>query len=233
MGFKDVMKSFLYETVEDDEFEEEEEVSTQQPISTTPASTIQPEVEPQPVNEMPATMPEPNVPAQPELYVEPQVVAQPQSGQFLNAIEDVVEVAEKEKANRFKGVRAQVNRANRNVVVRQDYTSIISPIYGDVSEDQKDATLVHDAINLTKPIDSSEMTTIISPIFGATQAPKAQKKAKSNVVKVDSKKKAAPRKEAEPVVKNSKESKTTDLASFLSRPASQSAKEQTETESLD
>lgn len=217
MGFKDVMKSFLYETVEDDELEEEEEVSTpertlpnflkrhtptqetSQPTSQTPTETVQPE---QPVVETE------------NLYVEPQVVVQPQSSQFLDAIEDVVETQE-EKTTRPSYIRPQVNRANRNTIIRQDYSSIISPIYGDVKEDQKDATLVHDAFNLTKPVDASEMTTIISPIFGAPQT------TKQPVVKVDSKRKAAPRKEAEPIVTASKESSSSDLASFLSRPAGQ------------
>lgn len=223
MGFKDVMKSFLYETVEDDELEEEEEVSTpertlpnflkrhtptqetSQPTSQTPTETVQPEQLEQP--EQPVVETE-------NLYVEPQVVVQPQSSQFLDAIEDVVETQE-EKTTRPSYIRPQVNRANRNTIIRQDYSSIISPIYGDVKEDQKDATLVHDAFNLTKPVDASEMTTIISPIFGAPQT------TKQPVVKVDSKRKAAPRKEAEPIVTASKESSSSDLASFLSRPAGQ------------
>lgn len=223
MGFKDVMKSFLYETVEDDELEEEEEVS--QPERTLPnflkrntqkEETPQPTVETTAVETTPVQSEQTSV-APENLYVEPQVVAQPQSGQFLDAIEDVVETKPQEKT-RSSIIRPQVNRVNRNTIVRQDYSSIISPIYGDVKEDQKDATLVHDAINLTKPIDSSEMTTIISPIFGAPQA------TKQSVVKVDSKRKAAPRKEAEPVVTVSKESSSSDLASFLSRPAGQQAK---------
>lgn len=223
MGFKDVMKSFLYETVEDDELEEEEEVSTpertlpnflkrytptqetSQPTSQTPTETVQPEQPEQP--EQPVVETE-------NLYVEPQVVVQPQSSQFLDAIEDVVETQE-EKTTRPSYIRPQVNRANRNTIIRQDYSSIISPIYGDVKEDQKDATLVHDAFNLTKPVDASEMTMIISPIFGAPQT------TKQPVVKVDSKRKAAPRKEAEPIVTASKESSSSDLASFLSRPAGQ------------
>ena len=124
---------------------------------------------------------------------------------------------QEEKTTRPSYIRPQVNRANRNTIIRQDYSSIISPIYGDVKEDQKDATLVHDAFNLTKPVDASEMTTIISPIFGAPQT------TKQPVVKVDSKRKAAPRKEAEPIVTASKESSSSDLASFLSRPAGQPA----------
>lgn len=225
MGFKDVMKSFLYETVEDDELEEEEEVST--PERTLPnflKRNTPTEETPQPTAQTPTETVQPEQPEQPEqpvvetenLYVEPQVVAQPQSSQFLDAIEDVVETQE-EKTKRPSYIRPQVNRANRNTIIRQDYSSIISPIYGDVKEDQKDATLVHDAFNLTKPVDASEMTTIISPIFGAPQT------TKQPVVKVDSKRKAAPRKEAEPTVTASKESSSSDLASFLSRPAGQPA----------
>lgn len=222
MGFKDVMKSFLYETVEDDELEEEEEVST--PERTLPnflKRKTPTEETPQPTAQTPAETVQPVQPEQPvveteNLYVEPQVVAQPQSSQFLDAIEDVVETQE-EKTTRPSYIRPQVNRANRNTIIRQDYSSIISPIYGDVKEDQKDATLVHDAFNLTKPVDASEMTTIISPIFGAPQT------TKQPIVKVDSKRKAAPRKEAEPIVTASKESSSSDLASFLSRPAGQPA----------
>ena len=231
MGFKDVMKSFLYETVEDDELEEEEEVSTPdrtlpnflkrhtptqetlQPTSQTPTETVQPEQLEQ-LEQL--EQPEQPVVETENLYVEPQVVVQPQSSQFLDAIEDVVETQE-EKTTRPSYIRPQVNRANRNTIIRQDYSSIISPIYGDVKEDQKDATLVHDAFNLTKPVDASEMTMIISPIFGAPQT------TKQPVVKVDSKRKAAPRKEAEPIVTASKESSSSDLASFLSRPAGQPA----------
>ena len=223
MGFKDVMKSFLYETVEDDELEEEEEVST--PERTLPNflkrnSNTPTEETPQPTPETPTetVVPEQPVVETENLYVEPQVVAQPQSSQFLDAIEDVVEPQEQEKSTRPSYIRPQVNRANRNTIIRQDYSSIISPIYGDVKEDQKDATLVHDAFNLTKPVDASEMTTIISPIFGAPQT------TKQPVVKVDSKRKAAPRKEAESIVTASKESSSSDLASFLSRPAGQPAK---------
>lgn len=222
MGFKDVMKSFLYETVEDDEFEEEEEVSTPErtlpnflkrnnQTNTPVEEAVQPTVEAAPAVQEQDVVPTEN------LYVEPQVVAQPQQSQFLDAIEDVVETKPQEKT-RPSYVRPQINRANRNTIVRQDYTSIISPIYGDVKEDQKDATLVHDAINLTKPLDSSEMTTIISPIFGAPN------QTKKPVVKADTKRKAAPRKEAEPIVTVAKESSSADLADFLSRPAGKATK---------
>lgn len=239
MGFKDVMKSFLYETVEDDELEEEEEVEVSAPQrslpsflkrNNTPAETPAPTpatpavAAPAPAIQE-ATVTDANVISQPGLYVEPQVSAQPQSGQFLSAIEDVVE--EKPKPSRTRQSRPQINRANRANVIRQDYSSIISPIYGDIKEEEKDTNMVHDAINLTKPVDASEMTAIISPIFG-TREPNSSA---SGPVKVNHKnsdhkrKKAAPRKEVVTETEaDPKETGSADLASYLSRPAGQTSK---------
>ncbi|UNT92551.1 hypothetical protein [Allobaculum sp. Allo2] len=54
-----------------------------------------------------------------------------------------------------------------------DYSAVLSPIFGNLPEDQKDVDAVHDAINLPEPQDHSDMIQIISPMYGTTPKPKS------------------------------------------------------------
>lgn len=242
MGFKDMMKSFLYENVEDDdqdleEEEEEVEVSapqadkhsflrkkqTAQPASQTPSpeavQTAAPAAAPvypapqsapaaasqsgqtpsasaNPYAAAPAYTPEYTNPA---LYTEPKIsagVPAADSGNFLSRIDDVIEQPQPEK--KVSRVRRPTPASrDKNRLARQDYSSVISPIFGNVSEEEKDISMLHDAINLPKPVDTLEMIEIISPMFGARNV---QANAKKKVTPVTAQKAAQPakRKKAAP-----------------------------------
>lgn len=241
MGFKDMMKSFLYETVEDDDdYEEEEETAassepkrglfhrkeeaaptpieqtTAAPItSTVDAAPIQPQPAPSPAYQQPAyTTPNPYAanPAAPaysqnqyapeELYTTPQVT--PASGQsnFLSRIDEamVEEAPAQKKPASTRVRRAAAGRTQPNLS-RQDFSSVISPIYGTFAEEEIIPEALHNAVDLPKPVDATEMVEIISPIYGTMVVP-ARKKKKvqpiqpSQATSSSKSKKAAPRKES-------------------------------------
>ncbi len=216
MGFKDMMKNFLYESVEDDELEEEE------PVSSAPAPKAQPAPQPaaQPVA-APAMHPAQEVEAVEQTSpVDRYLINQDQqqaSGSFLSDIEDVV-LADQQPAPRAKkGVRparAAKHAAPARQNPRMDYSAVISPIYGNMSNAEKDVTKVHDAINLPKPEDSLDMVEVISPMYGSSK-PAPQPRKLQNPAK---EMKAAPSKDArdlEPIMVQEELPAPADLGDFL------------------
>ncbi len=230
MGFKDMMKSFLYETVEDDDdYEEEEEVVQNEPKrgffhkkeeaapasapAAEPAPAVQPAVTPQPAQSAPAyttTNPyaqnaQAPAPAAPqyspeELYTTPQVnPGTPQtSSSFLSRIDEAM-VEETPKQRPASKVRRAASRPQPNYA-RQDFSNVISPIYGTFAEEEIIPEALHNAVDLPKPVDATEMVEIISPIYGTMTVPANKKKkiqpvqpAKSQSSASSKGKKAAPR----------------------------------------
>lgn len=250
MGFKDMMKSFLYENVEDDDQdleEEEEEVEVSAPAGEkhsflrkkgpaaqpAEASPAQPEAVLQPQTQTPAanTAAAPAAASQPEsvnpyaaapagtdysnpaLYTEPKIsagVPAAASGNFLSRIDDVIEEpTEPQKSEPSRIRKAMQAQREKNRFARQDYSSVISPIFGNVSEDERDVSMLHDAINLPKPVDTLEMIEIISPMYGS-KAPAAP--ARKKVQPVSAPKAAQPSKPKKAAPGQENHQKVTDPA---------------------
>ncbi len=230
MGFKDMMKSFLYETVEDeDDYEEEEEVVQNEPKRSffhkkeEAASISASEPEAVPASQSaPAPQSAQSAPVYPttnpyaqnpqavstaaslysaeELYTTPQVNpgTPEQSSSFLSRIDEAM-VEETPKSRPAGNVRRAANRPQPNYG-RQDFSNVISPIYGTFAEEEIIPEAVHNAVDLPKPVDATEMVEIISPIYGTMTVPANKKKkiqpvqaAKSLGMASSKGKKAAPR----------------------------------------
>lgn len=183
MGFKDLMKSFLYESVEDDD-EEEYEEEEEEVIPTKPRANIrtrrkqkQEEVEEPMVQPTPtASTSNYNSYANQEVYSSQDLYTQPKvtypansQGQGRSRI-DVRAEQEPPKTTPTQTSRAPLpRRGNRqNVQPRQEYSTVISPIFGNMADDEKNPRAVHDAINLPKSIEPGGIGQIISPMYGAT-----------------------------------------------------------------
>ncbi len=267
MGFKDMMKSFLYETVEDDDdYEEEEETvaasepkrglfhrkeeAASAPIEQTTAAPVQSAVDAVPVqSQAPAssafgqptyTTPNPyaanqgtsdylqNQYAPDQLYTTPQVTPAPPQSNFLSRIDEaMVEEAPAQKKAASTRVRRAAAGRNQPVVSRQDFSSVISPIYGTFADEEIIPEALHNAVDLPKPVDATEMVEIISPIYGTMTVPARTKekvpaigpaKAASN----SKAKKAAPRKESKSEQYSALEQAVEEEAAALA-PVSQAA----------
>ncbi len=199
MGFKDMMKNFLYESVEDDELEDEIQAEN-------PAPTKKPEpVNTQPASQTPAPAPNPAQEVQTveqsssiDRYLINQEEAQ-SSGSFLSDIEDVVMTEQPKTRTGRRPARTTKHAAPARQNPRMDYSAVLSPIYGNMSDSEKDVAKVHDAINLPKPEDNLEMVEVISPMFGSSKPATRTRKPKNP----DREMKAAPSKDAgklEPIV---------------------------------
>ncbi len=181
MGFKDLMKSFLYESVEDDDEEEyeeeEEEVIPAKPRFTNRSrkKTQQEEVEEprgQATTRVTSTTSSytPNQEEYQELYTQPKV-SYPANNQGQGRSRIDVRAEQDPQPNNTPSHTSRTplsRRSNRqNVQPRQEYSTVISPIFGNMADEEKNPRAVHDAINLPKPIEPGGIGQIISPMYGA------------------------------------------------------------------
>lgn len=180
MGFKDLMKSFLYESVEDDdeeEYEEEEEVIPAKPRFTNRSrkKMQQEEVEEprgQATTRVTSTSSSytPHQEEYQELYTQPKV-SYPANNQGQGRSRIDVRAEQDPQPNNTPSQPSRTplpRRSNRqNVQPRQEYSTVISPIFGNMADEEKNPRAVHDAINLPKPIEPGGIGQIISPMYGA------------------------------------------------------------------
>ena len=166
---KDLMKSIFNEDIDlDEEVEEVEEVETVEPVQS---------VEPQPTQE-PATSIE-EVVSQPEQIpamdvVQPtvQTVQQPRpyvhSESFADLSIDDINQPESDVMSRrpYKYDRKKLNRVGQRTQPEEEYSAVLSPIFGNAQDNEKDYRKVHNAVNLEKPVDDPEFVQVISPMFG-------------------------------------------------------------------
>lgn len=68
--------------------------------------------------------------------------------------------------DRSKLTGAKTSSAPKPRTDRSEYQAVISPIFGNVHDEEKEFDKVHDAINLPHDTVSSSLTGVISPIFG-------------------------------------------------------------------
>ncbi len=208
MGFKDLMKSFLYESVEDDdeeEYEEEEEevISSKPRFNTRSRRKQKQEDVEEPIAQATTRVtsttsnynPYANqevYSANQELYTQPKVTYPTESqGQGRSRIDVRAEQDPPQSTTPPKNRNSLPSRrGNRqNVQPRQEYSTVISPIFGNMADEEKNPRAVHDAINLPKSIEPGGIGQIISPMYGAS-TPTTQ--ASSPIISIQSKSDAQP-----------------------------------------
>lgn len=193
MGFKEFMQNFLYEESTDEKEEEQVEetaghgqaqpapiVQTVQPVqSVTP---VQPVIEPQPVYDDPTL-----IDAQADALLSRETAAD-QGGSFLSRISESMDVNESEPEKPAPRHRTVPSRSAkpRRTGPKEEYSAVISPIFGNLPEEKKDHDALHDAINLPKPTEAIDMVEVISPMYGSPMRKASKSKAGARV------KKAAP-----------------------------------------
>lgn len=188
------MKSFLYENVEDDdeeEDEEEEEVIVAKP--RTPRSRKRQQHSQEEVEEPRATSPRrssssstysnpyqktyPYETSGQELYTAPQVSYPGQSSNSgrsridVRAEQDPTPTPTTPSRSTNQSAALPMRRTVNNrqpVQPRQEYSTVISPIFGNMAEEEKNPRAIHDAVNLSKPAEPGGISQIISPMYGKT-----------------------------------------------------------------
>lgn len=162
---KELMKSIFNEDVDlEEEFEEEfdeveeleEEPFVQEQEQIPTMDVVQP-VQPTMVQ----------TPIQPTV----QTVAQPSvvhSESFADlSIDDITSPeADILRPRPYKYDRKKLNKIGKRTQPDEEYSAVISPIFGNTNEEEKDYKKIHNAINLEKPVDDPEFVQVISPMFG-------------------------------------------------------------------
>lgn len=163
---KDLMHAIFKEDVEDELDENGEETiheeieETQAPLQEeTPILHTPPIVE-QPIVE--------NIENVHETYVNKEEAKEeaPASPGLFEGL-DVDSIASKPKSskNPYHFDRSKLGR-KRKQVDEMEYQAVISPIFGNMEDSQKQFDKVHDAIQLPKPENDTDLVEIISPMYG-------------------------------------------------------------------
>ena len=201
-SFKDLMKAFLYEDIDEEEDVVEEEVkpaaAPSAPVSQpAPAATVHltEQAMPAPAEVLKTATASNIAPAQPVIQDVQTSIFEGLDMEDISRPEDEAPV--KKSAYHYERRKVSQPARRASAGTGDDYQAVISPIFGNVSEDHKEFNAIHDAINLPKPEDGFEMTTIISPMYG-NSVPAAAPVNSIPQYKVK-KKKAAPEKEKEAV----------------------------------
>ncbi|UNT96372.1 hypothetical protein [Allobaculum mucilyticum] len=185
MSFKDMMRSFLFEDVEPDydEHEQTEETTetveksprpaehgepapAEQPVRTAaqaPAAAIETPVQPVAKEEVHAAAPE----AADESASQNSFFSQ--VGASIMGDEYFEEQPKKTSARSRRAIRKPVPERKRTASDgNSTYQPVLSPIFGNLPDDQKDHKKIHNAIELPEPTDGLDMVRVISPMFGNT-----------------------------------------------------------------
>ena len=202
--FKDLMKAFLYEDVDDEEVVEEEAAVVSEPEikpAEKPAAPVKETVHPAEAQKAPASAEDvlKSASAANMKPAEP-VVTEVQTSIFDGLdMEDIArpEAQAPKKKTAYRYDRRKSSQPGRRTQAGsgEEYQAVISPIFGNVDDEHKEFEAVHNAIELPKPEEGFEMTTIISPMYG-NEIPAAKPVTSIPQYKAK-KKKAAPEKEKE------------------------------------
>lgn len=203
--FKDLMQAIFTEEVEPEETETEveEERSVQQ--------------EPQVVKQEKPTF------VEPAISLDTTTIQEPEIAQFGQATEkreethsslftglDVDSIASEEPKPRKKPYHFDRSKTMKIRRSQEDleYKPIISPIFGNMEEDKKDNSKVHNAIDLHKPDQPEDYMTVLSPMYGDkldvvqparripkmnTQSAKSERKTSKSSLSLDDMLKTAPK----------------------------------------
>lgn len=229
-NFRDMMRNFLYEEVDDEEEYEEEASAAGFTVTTesvNPAAAAA-AANPTAVNVMPGNPAEMDLAAQ-QAALEAAAMQQRQLQEQMAKLQAQREASQAAQAASMQQLAGsgssqgtktfglsmdQVGRPDHKEeskpyrydrrklqTVRQkpaqiEYQAVLSPIFGNLDDDQKSFDSVHDAINLSKPDQLSEINSIISPMYGSAALTRARQEQEQSVPEYKPKrKKAAPSKE--------------------------------------
>ncbi len=151
--FKDFMHALLNEDIDDDYVEEEEVV--EEPIKNVQPTFVQPSIHTVVESDTTYNF---DVPAQEE--------KKPSIFDGMDIEEVSKAPAKTSKIKEYHYDRSKVNNKQRRVTEDLDYSPVISPIFGNTSDDKKQFEKVHDAINLQKPTEDFSFVQVISPMYG-------------------------------------------------------------------
>ena len=178
---KDLMKSIFNEDIDlDEEVEEVEEVETVEPVQPVepqptqePATSIEEVVsQPEQIPAMDVVQPVEPQPAPAPVQPTVQTVQQPRpyvhSESFADLSIDDINQPESDVMSRrpYKYDRKKLNRVGQRTQPEEEYSAVLSPIFGNAQDNEKDYRKVHNAVNLEKPVDDPEFVQVISPMFG-------------------------------------------------------------------
>lgn len=159
--FRDLVKNILYEDVEEEEEVEEPEVQVK-PVKTRPAVQKTEQTETIVAKE----------PAKTTMFGE----------LSMESVSSPDGSAPVRPAGKQQAARKPYLESRRNP--NREYQAVLSPIFGNMEEDEKDLASVHDAIKLNKPNEEFDLVRVISPIYGTqvqTPAPKPAPEPKESV----------------------------------------------------
>lgn len=262
-SFKELMQSFLYEDVEDDDEDEEDfiesaavketpKVQTSTPVSN-PVSTPVSQPVSQPVYTQPVSQPvsqpvyaseslNTSIPA-----AEP-VKASIFSGLDMGDISKPEQKTESRQSNTpYHYDRRKISKPMRRSTPDYEYEAVISPIFGNMEDDEKELEAIHDAVNLPRPTEELEMTSVISPMYGSGKIAGIESEPVDHIPAYQPKQKTAKKKKAAPTRDEKKPAYTAapssskpirDVADLLTRepvsaPAEKKEPDQSEQLSLE
>ncbi len=166
--FKDFMKSIFNEEVDLDEELEEEVVEDKKEVEEKPEPKpeSEPKLEPEVKEEPVVVAPEPTqVSFTP---VQPAPVAQPESSFMDLSVDDVAkEEPLAPSHSTYHYDRKKLHKPVRRSTPEVEYQAVISPIFGNQDEKEKDFSKVHDAIRLEQPLSDPSFEQVISPMYGS------------------------------------------------------------------
>lgn len=94
-----------------------------------------------------------------------ETVQEESNGMFDGLDVDSIASKPKRKSSLYHYDRSKISR-KRKAVEEVEYQAVISPIFGNMEDSQKEFDKVHDAIQLPKPENDAELVEIISPMYG-------------------------------------------------------------------
>lgn len=160
---KDLMHAIFKEDVEEeiddieDEKGNEEEVVEEAEVQSVAQVQPQPESQPQPIFVAPVEHP---------VYEQPQAPTASEDESIFEGLDvDTISARPKRKNENYHFDRSKLNRA-RKKAEDIEYQAVISPIFGNMEDSQKQFDKVHDAVQLPKPETNTDMIEIISPMYG-------------------------------------------------------------------
>lgn len=166
---KDLMHAIFKEDVEE-EIEETENKDGEKEVIEEVHETM---TETLPTKEETRAVFDMNQPIEPTLEVSESSAAiatettpEESNGMFSGLDVDSIASKPKRKSSLYHYDRAKSSR-KRKMVEEVEYQAVISPIFGNMEDSQKEFDKVHDAIQLPKPENDAELVEIISPMYGS------------------------------------------------------------------
>ncbi len=114
-------------------------------------------------------------------------------------LKEAVQASPKTDNKPFTGINADVEKPKEKKVVKEnvrprkenkadsgaeyEFRPVLSPIYGNMKESEKEPKDVHDAIHLTKAKTKNPLNTVLSPMYGEYELETFEKEAKATISK--------------------------------------------------